>query len=62
LNHEQYVKTDPANFRHEGKVPLVGNAGKARQVLGWQPTVPFRGLVRMMVDADLKTAHTLANE
>jgi GDPmannose 4,6-dehydratase len=33
---------------------LIGDAGKARRVLGWQPEVTFEGLVHMMVEADLK--------
>jgi GDPmannose 4,6-dehydratase len=33
---------------------LVGDAGKARRVLGWQPTVPFSELVAMMVESDLR--------
>jgi GDPmannose 4,6-dehydratase len=33
---------------------LLGDAGKARRVLGWKPTVDFEGLVKMMVDADLE--------
>jgi GDPmannose 4,6-dehydratase len=32
---------------------LIGNAEKAKQELGWEPTVDFKGLVHMMVDADL---------
>jgi len=32
---------------------LVGDATKARKVLGWEPAVSFPELVRMMVDADL---------
>ncbi|NLF23952.1 MAG: GDP-mannose 4,6-dehydratase, partial [Lentisphaerae bacterium] len=32
---------------------LLGDATKARQALGWTPEVDFRGLVTMMVDADL---------
>jgi GDPmannose 4,6-dehydratase len=32
---------------------LLGDATKAKQVLGWQPRVSFRTLVEMMVDADL---------
>ncbi|HET9682840.1 MAG TPA: GDP-mannose 4,6-dehydratase [Gemmatimonadaceae bacterium] len=32
---------------------LVGDASKARDVLGWEPTVRFRQLVEMMVEADL---------
>jgi GDPmannose 4,6-dehydratase len=32
---------------------VVGDATKAREQLGWKPTVTFAELVRMMVDADL---------
>ena len=32
---------------------LIGDASKARDVLGWQPTVSFERLVTMMVDSDL---------
>ena len=35
---------------------LLGDASKARRVLGWNPKVTFKGLVRMMVDADMKLA------
>ena len=38
----------PAEVDH-----LIGNAAKARQTLGWEPSVDFPGLVGMMVDADL---------
>jgi GDPmannose 4,6-dehydratase len=33
---------------------LVGDAGKGRRVLGWQPTVSFPELVAMMVESDLR--------
>ena len=33
---------------------LLGDASKARRVLGWQPTTGFRDLVREMVEADLR--------
>ena len=39
----------PAEVEH-----LLGNATKARTDLGWIPTVDFRQLVEMMVDADLE--------
>jgi GDPmannose 4,6-dehydratase len=32
---------------------LVGDAGKARRELGWEPTTSFEELIRLMVDADL---------
>jgi GDPmannose 4,6-dehydratase len=33
---------------------LVGDSSKARADLGWEPTVDFAGLVKMMVDADVE--------
>jgi len=33
---------------------LCGDASKAREKLGWKPTVGFQELIRMMVAADLK--------
>jgi len=33
---------------------LIGNPAKAKAKLGWEPTVDFRHLVEMMVDADLE--------
>ena len=32
---------------------LIGDASKARDVLGWEPSVDFRELIEMMVDSDL---------
>jgi GDPmannose 4,6-dehydratase len=34
----------------------LGDASKAKKVLGWEPKVTFKGLVRMMMDADLELA------
>jgi len=33
---------------------LVADASKAKRVLGWAPEVTFQGLIKMMVEADLK--------
>jgi hypothetical protein len=33
---------------------LLGDASKARRLLGWEPRVSFQELVRLMVDADLQ--------
>jgi GDPmannose 4,6-dehydratase len=49
----EYVTIDPALVRPAEVDHLVGDATRAREVLGWEPSVDFRGLVRMMVDADL---------
>jgi GDPmannose 4,6-dehydratase len=53
LDWKKYVVQDPALMRPAEVDLLVGDPGKARRVLGWAPEVDFRGLVRMMVDADL---------
>jgi GDPmannose 4,6-dehydratase len=53
LDWRQFVRED-AQLRRPAEVDeLIGDASKARAVLGWQPTVSFEGLVNMMVDADL---------
>jgi GDPmannose 4,6-dehydratase len=51
---ERYVRTDDRFFRPADVDLLVGDATKAREVLGWQPRVPFQELVAMMVEHDLK--------
>ena len=51
---EEYVVTDPALVRPAEVDHLVGDASRARELLGWEPNVDFPGLVRMMVDADLE--------
>ena len=53
LDWRQHVKQDSALLRPAEVDHLIGDASKARRVLGWQPTIDFRGLVEMMVDADL---------
>jgi GDPmannose 4,6-dehydratase len=47
------VIIDPTLLRPAEVEHLVGDAGKARRVLGWEPRVGFEELIRMMVDADL---------
>ncbi|MEJ2733870.1 MAG: GDP-mannose 4,6-dehydratase [Anaerolineae bacterium] len=54
LDYEKYVKADPHFFRPADVDLLVSDPSKARQVLGWEPTVSFEDLVVMMVEADLK--------
>jgi len=54
LDWERYVVVDPALVRPAEVDHLIGNASKARRVLGWEPKVSFRDLVEMMVDADLE--------
>ncbi len=50
---EEYVELDPRLLRTGEIHDLRGDAARARRMLGWAPTVDFRGLVRMMLAADL---------
>src|SRR5262249_22185529 len=45
---------DPAFIRPAEVDQLIGDSSKARSGLGWTPDVDFRGLIEMMVDADLE--------
>lgn len=54
LDWRQYVVQDPKFYRPAEVDLLVGDPSKAGQVLKWEPDVDFRGLVRLMVDADLQ--------
>jgi GDPmannose 4,6-dehydratase len=54
LDWQKYVVRDAALIRPAEVDALVGDAGKARRVLGWKPSVGFDELVRMMVRADLE--------
>ncbi|HXG12782.1 MAG TPA: GDP-mannose 4,6-dehydratase [Gemmataceae bacterium] len=56
LDWRKYVVQDPALFRPAEVDLLVGDASKARRVLGWEPEVTFEQLIRRMVDADLERA------
>ncbi len=50
---QDHVVTDPALVRPAEVDLLLGDPGKARRVLGWEPKTSFEGLVHMMVDADI---------
>ena len=54
LNWEDFVKQDPKYMRPAEVDQLIGDSSKAKKVLGWEPTVEFDELVKMMVDADIK--------
>lgn len=56
LNWEKYVMTDPELYRPAEVDLLLGDASKAKHVLGWEPKVKFHELVRLMVDAELRMA------
>ena len=51
---ERYVKTDERFMRPSEVDLLVGDASKARKILGWEPQIDFNTLVKIMVANDLK--------
>ena len=55
LDWQKYVRIDPAFLRPAEVDHLIGDASKAKRVLGWEPSVSFEKLVAMMVDADIAT-------
>jgi GDPmannose 4,6-dehydratase len=54
LNWERYVRIDPRYFRPLDVEELVADARKAKALIGWEPKIRFKELVKIMVDADLK--------
>jgi GDPmannose 4,6-dehydratase len=52
LDWNQYVKIDPRYYRPAEVDLLIGDASKAKKILGWQPKTSFAELVRIMVKAD----------
>ena len=48
-----WVVVDPRLLRPTETMSLLGDASKARRVLGWSPTIGFEELVREMVECDL---------
>jgi len=53
LDWQKHVGVDPKFLRPAEVDHLIGDPAKARKLLGWEPSVDFKGLVRMMVDADM---------
>jgi GDPmannose 4,6-dehydratase len=58
LEWQKYVRTDPALLRPAEVDHLLGDSSKARAVLKWMPTVNFKQLIEMMVDADIERLST----
>jgi len=54
LDPRTYVKVDDSLKRPAEVDLLVGDASKAKRVLGWEPRTSFEELIRLMVDSDLK--------
>ena len=58
LDWHDYVEIDERYFRPSEVDMLLGDATKAREKLGWEPSVRFPELVRMMVDHDRERRQT----
>jgi len=58
LDYEKYVVVDEKLLRPAEVDQLRGDSTKARQELGWEPTVGFEELIHMMVDADMERLRT----
>ena len=56
LDWNEFVRIDPVYFRPAEVELLLGDSTKAREKLGWEPSVSFDELVKMMVDGDMKIA------
>lgn len=54
LDYKEFVVIDERFIRPAEVDLLIGDNTKAKEQLGWKPAVNFEGLVKMMVDADLK--------
>ena len=53
LDWEEFVRIDPRFVRPAEVDLLLGDSTKAHKELGWSPTVPFKELIELMVDADM---------
>jgi GDPmannose 4,6-dehydratase len=54
LDWREFVVQDPRFMRPAEVDLLIGDPGRAKAALGWEPKVGFRELVEMMVEADLE--------
>jgi GDPmannose 4,6-dehydratase len=54
LDWQRHVEISQRYFRPAEVDLLMGDASKAKRLLGWEPTIGFEALVRLMVDADIR--------
>lgn len=52
MEWEPHVTIDPRYFRPTEVDYLLGDASKAKKILGWTPQTTFKDLVRIMVDSE----------
>jgi GDPmannose 4,6-dehydratase len=58
MDWREFVEIDPRYFRPAEVDYLLADARKARMILNWEPTVTFKELVRIMVEADMLELET----
>ncbi len=56
IDWKEHVKIDPKYFRPTEVENLIADGSKAKRLLGWEPKITFKELVRVMVDADMEEA------
>ena len=61
LDYREFVKVDERYYRPAEVDLLIGDASKARKVLGWEPTYTFEELIKEMVAADLEALRSDAD-
>jgi len=54
LDYQDYLNIDERFYRPAEAHLLKGDYSKGKKILGWEPTVSFKELIQMMVDADIK--------
>jgi len=54
LDYREFVKVDERYYRPAEVDLLIGDASKARDAIGWEPTYSFAELIKEMVASDLK--------
>jgi GDPmannose 4,6-dehydratase len=62
MDYRDYVRQDPKFYRPAEVDLLISNPSKARRILGWEPSVTFRELVEMMVQADIEQLSNVNSE
>jgi GDPmannose 4,6-dehydratase len=60
LDPERYLRVDAELVRAPEATPSIGDPGKARERLGWEPTLDFQQLIERMVRADLRSLEGVA--
>jgi GDPmannose 4,6-dehydratase len=62
MNYRDYVIQDPKFYRPAEVDLLIADPTKARKILRWEPSVTFRELVEMMVQADIQQLSSMTRE